>query len=171
MTIAKKYALLLFEESAKNKISPLVGKQLSALEQAICQDPMILQFFLSPTARKEKEALLLKVINKYDIHPLVGSLMKQIIKNDRISLLSEILSDYDLLIQNKQLVQITSAKTIEKKDQSLVEAMAQKEFGDNLELEYKIDKDLIGGIVMRYGNTLIDASITGALKRTAPSYK
>jgi F0F1-type ATP synthase delta subunit len=99
MTIAKKYALLLFEESIKNKIAPLVGKQLDALEQAICHDPVILQFFRSPTARKDKETLLLKVINKYDIHPLVTSLMKQIIKNDRIALLPEILDDYELLVK------------------------------------------------------------------------
>ena len=171
MTIAKKYALLLFIESTKNKIAPLVGKQLFALEQAICHDPVILRFFCSPTARKYKEALLIKVINKYDIHPLVTGLMKQVIKNDRVSLLSEILADYELLVKNKQLVEITSAKTIEKKDQPLVEELAQKEFGDNLELEYKIDKDLIGGIIMRYGNMLIDASITGALKKIAPSYK
>jgi F-type H+-transporting ATPase subunit delta len=171
MTIAKKYALLLFEESIKNKIAPLVGKQLDALEQAICHDPVILQFFRSPTARKDKETLLLKVINKYDIHPLVTSLMKQIIKNDRIALLPEILDDYELLVKNKQLVEITSAKTIEPKDQPLVEKLAQKEFGDNLELEYKIDKDLIGGVIMRYGNMLIDASIAGALKKTTPSYK
>jgi F0F1-type ATP synthase delta subunit len=52
-----------------------------------------------------------------------------------------------------------------------VEKLAQKEFGDNLELEYKIDKDLIGGVIMRYGNMLIDASIAGALKKTTPSYK
>lgn len=166
MTIANKYALLFFKESAKNKSADKAGLELSALEQAIFSDTQILGFFKSPGRYKQKQSLFLKVASKYNISTLTINLMKQIIKNDRISLLSEIASDYEQMLKNKKLVQITSARAIEKKEQATIEAIAQEKFGDNIELEYNINEDLIGGIIMRYGNKLIDASIKGGIART-----
>lgn len=165
MTIANKYALLLFKASTQDKLIDQAKEELHSLQQAIFSSPEILQFFKSPCPRERKESFVAKITTKYNISTLVTNFMKQIIKNNRIELLPEIIESYTLLMDNEKLVEVTSARKVDKTDQSKIEEIAQKEFGKNIEIEYKVKEDLIGGLIIRCGNSLLDASIAGALKR------
>lgn len=165
MTIANKYALLLFKASTEDKMVDQAEKELYSLQQAVFLSPELLQYFNSPGKYSIKESFIVKIATKYNISALVTNFMKQIIKNNRIELLPEIIESYKLLMSDKRLVEITSARKIDKADYAKIEKIAQKEFGSNLEIKYEIDEDLIGGMVMRCGNSLLDASIAGMLKR------
>ncbi len=165
MTIANKYALLLFKASTKDKIADQAEEELSSLQQAIFLSPKVLQYYNSPSERSIKESLIVKITTQYNISTLVTNFMKQIIKNNRIELLPEIIESYNLLMNNKKLVEVTSARKVDKADYTKIERIAEKEFGSNLEIQYNVEEDLIGGMIIRCGNSSLDASIAGMLKR------
>ena len=62
-------------------------------------------------------------------------------------------------------VEVTSAIEL---DEALVRSIGdriQKQTGRRIELTSRVDPDIIGGIVLRVGNKVLDASVHGRLER------
>lgn len=95
--------------------------------------------------------------------------LKILVDRRRIGFLLGICQHYQSLLRKlKQsvLAQVTSAVELnEAQQQSVREKVLALTNAQQVELETKIDPDLIGGVIIKVGSQVIDASLRGQLRR------
>lgn len=98
-----------------------------------------------------------------------------LIKKGRESNLPEIATEFinQYKIQNKiHIVKLTTAQPASEAVKKAIIAQVKQTSGfENIELEEKVDKDIIGGFVLHMGDKLIDASVAYDLKSIARQFE
>jgi F-type H+-transporting ATPase subunit delta len=165
--IAAVYARSLFEVANEQDKLDLVRDQLGAFADALNETRDLQVFFFSPYfSTAEKEDGLDRVVS--DADPVVLNFLKLLIEKHRMPVLFRIRANYDALWEeeNKLLpVHITSAVEL---DSSIVEQLGDRiseQTDRKVELSSDVDPDILGGIVVRVGNSVLDASVRNRLEQ------
>jgi len=165
--IAVVYARSLFEVAREQDKLDVVREQLGAFTDALSENRDLQVFFFSPYfATKEKQDGLERVVS--DADPVVLNFLKLLIEKHRMPVLFRIRSNYDGLWEeeNKLLpVHITSAVKL---DNAIVEQLGDRiseQTDRKVELSANVDPEILGGIVVRVGNSVLDASVRNRLEQ------
>jgi F-type H+-transporting ATPase subunit delta len=164
--IAQVYARALFEVATERDEIDLVREQLGQFADALSESRELQMFFFSPYfSTEEKEEGLDKAVT--DAHPTVVNFLKLLLENHRMPVIFRVRREYDRLWQeeNKLLpVQITSAVELDPSVAQRVGDEIGRQTGRTVELTSSVDPEVLGGIVVRVGNSIIDASIRTRLE-------
>jgi F-type H+-transporting ATPase subunit delta len=159
--IAQVYARSLFEVAEEAGKIDDVREQLGELADALADDRDLQVFFFSPYfSTQEKIEGLEKAVSGAD--PIVSNFLKLLIEKHRMPALLRIRRVYDSLWEdyNKLLpVQITSAVELDSKVVKHIGDQISEQTGRKVELSATVEPDILGGIVVRVGNQVLDASI------------
>jgi F-type H+-transporting ATPase subunit delta len=159
--IAAVYGRSLFEAASDAGKLDVVREQLGQFADALAEDNQLQVFFFSPyLSSDEKKDGLRKALS--DADPLVQNLLELLIENHRMPVLLRIRREYDRLWdeENKLLpVQITSAVELDEATVKHIGDRIGEQTGRKVELSSNVDPDVLGGLVVRVGNTVLDASI------------
>jgi len=165
--IAVVYARSLFEVAREQDKLDVVREQLGAFTDALSENRDLQVFFFSPYfATKEKQDGLERVVS--DADPVILNFLKLLIEKHRMPVLFRIRSNYDGLWEeeNKLLpVHITSAVKL---DNAIVEQLGDRiseQTDRKVELSADVDPEILGGIVVRVGNSVLDASVRNRLEQ------
>jgi F-type H+-transporting ATPase subunit delta len=102
------------------------------------------------------------------------NLIKLLVEYDRLALLPEIASIYeDLKAHDEGTLdaEITAAAKLDDKQVKTLVSQLQVKFGKKVEAHVKVDPEIIGGIKIVVGDTVIDASVRGRLQELAYTLK
>ena len=165
--IAQVYARSLFEVAIDQDKLDVVREQIGQFADAL-QDSRELQvFFFSPYfSTEEKKEGLGRAVE--DADEVVLNILELLVENHRMPVIFRLRRAFDRLWEeeNKLLpVQITSAVEL---DEAIVQRIGEevgKQTGRNVELKSTVDPDVLGGIVLRVGNSILDASIRNRLEQ------
>jgi ATP synthase F1 delta subunit len=164
--IATVYARSLFEAAQDADKLDAVRDQLGEIADAIDGDRDMQVFFFSPSlSSEEKKEGLRKVIEGAD--ELVMNFLELLIENHRMTVLFKIRREFEALWdeENKLLpVQITSAVELDDKTVKQIGDQIADQTGRKVELSADVDPDVLGGLVVRAGNTVLDASVRRRLE-------
>jgi F-type H+-transporting ATPase subunit delta len=165
--IAVVYARSLFEVARDQDKLDVVREQLGAFADALNETRDLQVFFFSPYfATKEKQDGLDRVVS--DADPVILNFIKLLIEKHRMPVLFRIRQNYDAMWEeeNKLLpVHITSAVEL---DKAIVEQLGDRisdQTDRKVELSSNVDPDILGGIVVRVGNSVLDASVRNRLEQ------
>lgn len=160
------YARSLFEAASDADKLDDVREQLGQLADALDGDHDLQVFFFSPyLSTEEKKDGARKAISGAD--ELVQNFLDLLIENHRMPALLRIRREYDALweAENHLLgVQITSAVELDKQIVSQIGDRIGEETGQKVQLSSHVDPDVLGGLVVRVGNTVLDASVRNRLE-------
>lgn len=164
--IARVYARSLFEVAEAQGRLDVVREQLGAFADAVDENRELQVFLFSPyfASEEKKDGLRRAVI---DADPVVMNTLELLLEKHRMPAIFRIRREYDALWENANKllpVEITSAIPL---DEGLVERLSSRigeQTGRKVELKTTVDPDVIGGIVMRVGNNILDASIRTRLE-------
>ena len=165
--IAKVYARSLFEVAKEQDKLDVVREQLGEFADALNESRELTVFFFSPYfSTEEKKGGLAKAVT--DADETLVNFLELLIEKHRMPVIFRIRRGYDAMWEeeNKLLpVQITSAVAL---DKAIIDRIG-KEIGDQtqrkVELQTTVDPDVLGGIVLRVGNSILDASIRNRLEQ------
>ncbi|PKL96715.1 MAG: F0F1 ATP synthase subunit delta [Gammaproteobacteria bacterium HGW-Gammaproteobacteria-8] len=96
------------------------------------------------------------------------SFVKVLMHYRRLELLPEIASQFEQLKRarnHKLMVNVTSAVPMEQAQLEQLAGRLRERFGSEIEMQTDIDESLIGGLVVRAGDKVIDASVRGRLEQ------
>ena len=159
--IAQVYARSLFEVAEEAGKIDDVREQLGELADALADDRDLQVFFFSPYfSTQEKAEGLEKAVSGAE--PIVINFLELLIEKHRMPALLRIRRVYDSLWEdyNKLLpVQITSAVELDSKVVKHIGDQISEQTGRKVELSATVEPDILGGIVVRVGNQVLDASI------------
>ena len=163
--IASVYARSLFEVAQEQGKLDEVRDQLGEFADALDSNQEMQVFFFSPYfSTPEKVEGLDNVVTGAE--PILANFLKLLIEKSRMPAVFRVRRAFDELWQreNKLLpVEITSAIKLDKKTVKQIGDRIGEETGQKIELSEHVDPDILGGLVVRVGNSIIDASIRARL--------
>jgi len=164
--IAQVYARSLFEVAEEQDKLDVVREQLGQVADAVADSRELQTFFFSPYfSTQEKQDGLDKAIT--DADETVRNFLALLLENHRMPVIFRVRREYDRLWEeaNKLLpVQITSAIELDPSVAQRVGDEIGRQTGRTVELTSTVDPEVLGGIVVRVGNSIIDASIRTRLE-------
>ena len=165
--VAQVYARALFEVAKEHDRLDEIRDELDQFVAALNDHRQMAVFFFSPYfASEEKKTALERAVQGAD--PLFMNFLEALIERQRMPVVFRIRVEFEALYdaENKLLpVQITSAVALDEKTVRSIGDRISERTGQKVELSSSVDPELIGGIVLRVGNVILDASIRNRLNQ------
>jgi F-type H+-transporting ATPase subunit delta len=165
--IAAVYARSLFEVAKEQDKLDVVRDQLGEFVDALAETRDLQVFLFSPYfSTAEKEEGLERVVS--DADPVVLNFLKLLIEKHRMPVLFRIRADFEALWEeeNKLLpVHITSAVELDSATVKQLGDRIAEQTDRKVDVSAQVDPDILGGIVVRVGNSVLDASIRNRLEQ------
>jgi F-type H+-transporting ATPase subunit delta len=163
--IAVVYARSLFEAALDAGKLDVVREQLGEFADALDADRQLQVFFFSPyfSTSEKKEGLHRAVTGAEEIF---SNFLELLLENHRMPAIFRIRGGYDRLWEahNRLLpVEVTSAVELDERTVRGIGDRIAEQTGRNVELSSNVEPDILGGIVVRVGNQVLDASIRNRL--------
>jgi ATP synthase F1 delta subunit len=165
--IAQVYARALFEVAKEHGLLDQVRDDLTQFAQALDDNRELGVFFFSPYfSTEEKKAGLKRVVTGAE--PVFMNFLEALIERHRMPAIFRIRDDYQELWEDERHllpVEVTSAIELDKATVSEIGNRIGEQTKRTVELSSKVDPDVLGGIVLRVGNVVLDASIRNRLEQ------
>jgi F-type H+-transporting ATPase subunit delta len=163
--IAEVYARSLFEVASELNKLESIHEQLGQFADILSENRDTQLFFFSPYfSGTEKKDALHRAVS--DAEPEFVNFLEALIERHRMPVLFRIRQRFDVMWDrvNKRLpVTITTAVPLDESTVKSIGARIGEQTGENIELSSNVDPDIVGGIVLRVGNRIMDASIKAQL--------
>ncbi|MEX1158795.1 MAG: F0F1 ATP synthase subunit delta [Thermomicrobiales bacterium] len=169
--VAKRYAQATFEIAREAGTEQLWLEDLTTLANA-ASDPSIFGYFTSPNVPEQAKLEAMGQILSGTKQQLVRNLVSMLIQRRRFDILPEMLEVYrDLLLKSQgiAIAEVTTAVELTPAEQQSVEAQLSKVVGQQIEMRMRVDPSMLGGLVARIGDLLIDGSVESQLRNLRAS--
>ena len=165
--IAQVYSRSLFEVAKEHDKLDLIKEQLAAFADALEQNRELAIFFFSPYfSTEEKKRGLERAL--VDADQTLVNFLELLIENHRMPVIFRARRQFEVLwdAEHRLLpVEVTSAVALDPAVADELGARIREQTGQNVELTSHVDPDILGGIVLRVGNSILDASIKNRLQQ------
>ena len=170
-----RYAKALFDLAKEKKQVGGIGSSLISLEKLIQTSNDLQKTLANPIiTHEEKMAVLAEICRQMKAPVLFLSFVEQLVKAQRIPYLSKIDEIYqDLVIQEKgeEKVEVISAYPLTTVQVTLLKDKLKKVFPRTLNLTFINDTNVLGGVMVRVGCRVIDATLITQLNQLATVMK
>ena len=167
-SVARNYAEALLTLARKADDTAGWGTMLRQLANAIAADATLASFLESPRiAGDAKSAVLAKALGDR-VPRLFLRFLQQLVKNRRQTLIPAIASEYDTLLDASEGIvhaKVTVARTTADEDMAMIADRLSKVVGKKVVPHVSIDPTIIGGVVVRMGDTVMDGSVRRKLAK------
>ena len=165
--IAQVYARALFEVASEQDALDRVHDELGAFADTLSQNRDMMQFFFSPyfSASEQKEGLKRAVTGA---SPAFTNFLQALIERHRMPAIFRIRTEYTVLWDDAHRllpVQITSAIALGEDEVKRLGDRIGKSVDRKVQVTADVDPDILGGVVLRVGNVVLDASIKNRLEQ------
>ena len=163
--VGKVYAEAVFALCLEQDTLEPVYKELNACATVFREEPALAQLLGVPTIPLEEKLALVKRL--FSGNDTVVSLISMLTERRRIPYVQEVTDAFNSLYrEHKGIAQMTVTTCVPLRDaqrQQLIAAL-QKKYGKQVELTERIDPAILGGVVVQYGDTLLDNSVKSRLE-------
>jgi F-type H+-transporting ATPase subunit delta len=164
--VARVYAEALFEVAREKGRLDAIREQLAQFADAVAENRDLQLFFFSPYfSSAEKRDGIARAVSGAE--PELVNFLALLVEKHRMPAIFRIRARFDELWaeENKQLdVRLTSAIELDPGVVARVRAEIERQTDRKIELESTVDPGIIGGLVLRVGNIVVDASLRGRLE-------
>lgn len=173
VTIARPYAVAVYR-LAKEKNALVRWSETLAFVTAVSVDPQMLALNDDPNVpASQVEKMFLAVCgDKLDENAV--NLIKLLVEYGRLNLLPEITRLFEELKDKDEGVleaEITAAAQPDDAQVKLLVSQLEARFKQKVVAHVKVDPEIIGGVMIEIGDTVIDASVRGRLQEMAYTLK
>ena len=168
-TIARPYAEAVFARAQETDTLDLWSDTL-ALLSAVVQSPDVSGLVANPKVARQRLVELILEIGGGHLSDEGQNLVRVLIGTDRLALLPQIAGLYEQLKRERQgvlKVRIQSAYVLNKAQEKALADSLKERLGRDIEISAEKEPSLIGGIVIRAGDLVIDGSVRGQLSKLA----
>jgi F-type H+-transporting ATPase subunit delta len=165
--IAQVYARSLFEVAVERDQLDEIRDELAAFADAMHDNRELAVFFFSPyfSVTEKKDGLKRAV---QGAEPAFDNFLQALIERHRMPAIFRIRTEFETLWEDERRllpVHVTSAVDLE---ESLVESLGRRigqQVDRDVQVSSEVDPAILGGIVLRVGNVVLDASIKNRLEQ------
>jgi F-type H+-transporting ATPase subunit delta len=168
-TLARPYAEAVFRLAHERKTLKAWSEMLQ-LAAAVAADPRVTALTDNPRVLRERFVEFFLDICAKKLDKDAANFIRLLSENHRLVLLPEIAALYETLrarAEGRVEAEVVSASAVSAAQLEDIAAALKKRLGRDIDLSTRIDPALIGGIVIRAGDLVIDGSVQGKLRALA----
>jgi F-type H+-transporting ATPase subunit delta len=167
--VVEPYAEAIMSLARSHDLTERFGEDMRSLVNLLENTDELRQFLGSPlTPANAKKSVLQQILGE-ESHPYLVNFLNLLVERRRIQFLAGIAQHFLALLRELNqtiLAEVTSAIALnEGQEQAIREKVIAMTNARQVELNIKIDPDLIGGVIIKVGSQVIDASLRGQLRR------
>lgn len=164
---AVRYAKAVLSLAQDQSATEAVNSDMKLISETITQSNELSQMLQNPVVRSsDKKSVLSSVFPKVNTN--TENLIDTLISNRRLALLNEVASSYVQLfdqLRGSQVAKVTTAVPLTGDLKTKVLAKVKELTGKEAEIENIIDESILGGFILRVGDTQYNASIANKLDK------
>ena len=167
-TIARPYARAAFSRGLDQTDGLGTWSRILSLLAAAVSEPKVEEALYNPTLTTEDETSLIPQLMGDDLNQDGQNFVSVLAEYGRLALLPTIAELFELLKANHEKtmdVEVTSAFEVSDQEKIELGAALQRMLQRDINIETEVDKLLIGGVVIRAEDTVIDDSVKGRLEK------
>jgi len=168
--VAERYARALLEVALDKKTDlDRIGKELEGFQGLLERESRLETALAAPTIPTAKRVAILEaVLASAKIASETLNLLRLLAKNERVPLVGFVAESFRrLVLEHKQIQpgEVVSAHPLSSDQKKRLAGQLGQALGKTMELSYRTDPEILGGVVVRVGNRVFDASVTTQLRR------
>jgi F-type H+-transporting ATPase subunit delta len=173
--IAGRYAAALYELADEAKALDAVAGDLSGLKALIAESSDLARLLRSPLIdRADKETAMNSVLTQAGADDLTRRFIGVVARNNRLFSLPGMIDAFLAELAQRRgeiTAEVASAKPLTETQLASISETLRSTLGGRVAVEPRVDPSLIGGLVVRVGSRMIDASLKSKLQRLQVAMK
>ena len=165
--LARKYGTAIFEIANEDNKLEEYGHELADVSQALFAQAELKDFLTNPQIQPEDKKQVLLRLLKDQVSPMMMNFLLLLVDKRRIVLLEAINDCYQELSNKAQgiiVADVTTAYELKAELRSRLRSKLESVTGKKIQLRTHQDQSIIGGVVVKIGDTRIDGSVIGRLQ-------
>jgi F-type H+-transporting ATPase subunit delta len=166
--VVRRYARALIDVAEKRGLLEQVGKELDGFQAIMKEQPRFARVLRAPVIAPARKRQLLRATMAGRVSDLTLRFLELLVEKEREEILPEIPDAYRRLayeIRNIQPVEVTSAVELTAGERGALQDALARRTGKQIDLYERVDPALMGGAIIRIGDTIYDGSVRGQLRR------
>ena len=167
--VSDRYAAALYDLAAEKKLVDPVLEDLSNLKNMLKDNKELSLVIKSPLITSiDKLNIFESLLKKINANELTSTFLKVIQKNKRFSNLASIITQFmniNSLKRGDILADITSADELNDVQKNNITNQLKSILGDKLSLSFDVDKNIMGGLIVKVGSKMIDTSLANKINK------
>jgi len=164
--VSNRYASALFEIAFEEQIYEKVKDELNFILQCFENEPQLYQLLKSPLITADEKKDIVSTVFKDRISKEVFNFIRIIIDKGREEYIDAVVKEYRILadaVKNKVEAVAITAVPMDKQDLLKLQVNLSMSSGKNVQLQNVVDPTIIGGVLVRIGNKVIDGTVKSRL--------
>lgn len=156
------YAQSMLELANEQKQAEAIGTELKELRKVVGENPAANEVLVNPAIGVDERAHMLDRIFKNNVSPLLFNVLGVMNQHNRLGLIGEVAQAYGELLDkqlNKVEVEVIVASAMDAQMLSNAQTKISAALGKEAVVHQRVDESIIGGVVVKVGDRLIDASV------------
>jgi F-type H+-transporting ATPase subunit delta len=167
------YAEALMSLAEAQNLTSQFGENANAVLETLASSAELGEFLVNPFTKADSKKAVVRQLFESQVHPYFLNFLLLLVDRRRIFLLEGICRQYRVLLRklsNTVLAEVISTIALsDTQRESVIQKVKEMAQATEVELETKIDPELIGGVIIKVGSQVLDASIRGQLRRIGVS--
>ena len=167
--LADRYAAALFELADERRALDQVAADLRSLRQLLAESPDLRRLVRSPIlSRIEQGKAIVAVAERAGFDGLTRNFLGLVAHNRRLFAVPAMIEAFLRRLAARRgevTAEVTSAQELTPAQLSAVNEQLRKAVGSKIAVEVKVDKNLLGGLIVKVGSRMVDASLRSKLHR------
>ena len=163
------YANALADIALEQGAGEAAQKQLKEFGAAFAESAELRNFLGNPAvAREDKHGVVEKLVARLGSSRIIRNFLLVIVDNQRTHVIPEIIDAFDLVIRQRRGVaeaEVASATELNAAQKKQLLQTLERLSGKKIEAKYSLDPKLLGGAVVRIGDTIYDGSLRSRLNQ------
>ena len=144
-------------------------KQLEDFQASYAESAELRNFLASPAApRDAKHGVIEKLAARLGMSKIIRNFLFVIVDNQRVQLFPEIVASFEHVLRQRQGVaeaEVASAVELNDEQKTALVRTLERLSGRKIQAKYSLEPGLLGGAVVRIGDTIYDGSLRNRLNQ------
>lgn len=164
-----RYASAIFDLAKSSGALDTVASEFDALGSALRENPDLSGVIASPAhTRGQLGAIMEQVGRKMGVSDLTRRFIGLMAQKGRLSLLPEAMKGFSTLLaeeRGERTAEVISAKPLSDMQRESLRHNLQVSFSSDVKIDERVDPSLLGGLIVKVGSKMVDASLKSKLER------
>jgi F-type H+-transporting ATPase subunit delta len=174
-SLAGRYASALFDLARDERQIESVSKSLETVKAALAESSDFKAITSSPLINRDEASKAIAATSEaLGLDPLTRRFLGVLAKNGRLSQIDAVIRTFNRLAaahRGETTAEVTSAFPLKDDQLAALKVRLKANAGTDVAIDAKVDPSILGGIVVRLGSQMIDASIKTKLNTLALAMK
>ena len=174
-SLAGRYASALFDLARDERQIDAVGQSLDRLKAALSESRELKELVASPLVSRDAAGKALGALAPtLGLDPLSTRFIAVLARNGRLRQLPDVIRIFGALAaehRGETTAEVTSARPLDDAQIAKLKSQLGARVGRDIRIDARVDPSILGGIVVRLGSQMIDASIRTKLNTLATAMK